>query len=135
MKYRKMSRNVLIAWMVVGAIVILAVAVAVGRPALQPGVTKLVYAFLAGCIAVGLVRGMLQEKAEEEEMSAQPKPYQKLRWAITAVYGVLGILLLLVLSYVVGRPEVHLPYAAIIGVYVAAGLVALGLVLYLEHKK
>lgn len=133
MKYRKMSRNILIAWMVVGAIAILAVAV--GHPALQLGVKKLVYVFMAGGIAVGFVRMILQEKAEEEETSARPNPYQKLRWGITAAYCIAGMILLLVLGYTVDHPEVHLPYGAILIVFVLVGVVVLGLDFYLKNKK
>lgn len=135
MKYKNTRRNILIGWAVAGALVVLAIAVASGRPELQPGVTKLVNAFGAGSVAVIMANSILHEKAEDAEKPAAVHPYRKIRWTIGALYGALCMIMWLLPAYVVGNPNADLPFGPIVGAFVAIGLVAAGVVLYLEHKE
>lgn len=135
MKYKNTRRNILIGWAVAGALVVLAIAVASGRPEWQPGVTKLVNAFGAGSVAVMMASSILHEKAEDVEKPAAVHPYRKIRWTIGALYAALCMIMWLVPAYVIGRPDTKLPFGPIIGAFVAIGLVAAGVVLYLEHKE
>ncbi len=135
MQYKKIRKNILIAWTAVSALVIIMIAVAAACPALQSSVAKLLYVFAAGGIGVDIVVANLREKAEAAENPERVAPYRKICRIITNGYCILCIVWLLVLAWVDGRPNVHLPIGPMIGALVAVGVVAEGIILYLKHKE